>query len=79
MDFFLSYKKIVQSIKMASLSQLKNAIRRGDTEQVSDLASELSDDGIDISSALKLARDINRVGKTRGKWDDIVEILEKFC
>lgn len=64
---------------MANLSDLKNAVRRGDTELVRDLACELDNDDIDITPALKLAKDMNRIGKTRGKWGDIVEILEEFC
>jgi hypothetical protein len=62
---------------MPSLSDLKNAIRRGDTELVRDIAGELVNNEVDISPALKLARDMNRVKGKRGEWDDIVEILEE--
>lgn len=63
---------------MANLNNLKDAIRKGDTELVRELADELNDNGVDISSALNLARQMNKVGKTRGRWGDIVEILEEY-
>ena len=63
---------------MPSLSDLKNAIRRGDTELVRDIAGDLVNNEVDISPALKLARDMNRVKGKRGEWDDIVEILEEY-
>lgn len=62
---------------MPSLSDLKNAIRRGNTELVRDIAGDLVNNEVDISPALKLARDMNRVKGKRGEWDDIVEILEE--
>lgn len=63
---------------MSNLSDLKQAIRKGDTELVEEIADELTDNDIDISSALELAKNMNRVGKTRGKWTDIVDILESY-
>lgn len=63
---------------MSNLSDLKNAIRRGDTELVRDIAGDLVNNEVDISPALKLARDMNRVKGKRGEWDDIVEILEEY-
>jgi hypothetical protein len=63
---------------MATVSDLKSAIRNGDTELVRELASELANNGVDISSALELARNLNRTKGKRGKWDDIVEVLEDF-
>jgi hypothetical protein len=63
---------------MPSLSDLKNAIRNGDPERVRDIADQLVDEGVDISPALKLARDMNRVKRIRKDWNDIVEILEEF-
>lgn len=62
---------------MASISDLKNAIRRGDTELVRELTDELVELDIDIGSAIELARNINRAKKTRGMWNDIVNILEE--
>lgn len=63
---------------MSSLSDLKNAIRRGDTELVREIAEELVNNEVNISSALDLARNMNRVKGKRGEWDDIVEILEEY-
>lgn len=61
---------------MARLSELKVAIRKGDTELVRELADELVEDGVYIGEALDLARNINRAKKTRGQWEDIISILE---
>lgn len=61
---------------MPNLNDLKNAIRRGDTELVREIAEELVYNEVDISPALTLARNMNRVKGKRGEWDDIVEILE---
>lgn len=63
---------------MASFADLKNAIRSGHTELVRELASELANDGVALYPALELARNLNRTKGRRGKWDDIVEILEEF-
>lgn len=63
---------------MSSLSDLKNAIRRGDTELVREIAEELVNNEVNISSALDLAKNMNRVKGKRGEWDDIVEILEEY-
>ncbi len=63
---------------MANLSDLIKAVRKGDTVYVSELAEELNDNGVDISSALKIARNINRAKQTRGKWQDIVDVLEEY-
>lgn len=63
---------------MSSISDLKKAIRDGNTELVEEIADELVDNDIDISSALALAKQMNKVGKTRGKWQDIVDILEDY-
>jgi hypothetical protein len=63
---------------MTTLNDLKNAIRRGDTELVREIADELVNDSVDISSALKLARTINNLKGSRGDWDDIVSILEEY-
>jgi len=67
-----------QTNKMPSLNDLKNAIRRGDTELVREIADELVDNGVNISSALDLARNMNRVKGKRGEWDDIVGLLEEY-
>jgi len=64
---------------MPTISELKNAVRRGNTEMVRELAEELTEDGVDIRPALKLARDMNQIGKTRGKWGDVVEVLEEYA
>ena len=64
---------------MASISDLKKAIRRGDSEMVEEIARELHEDGVDLSSALDLAKNLNCVKNNRGGWSDIVEILEEFC
>ncbi len=61
---------------MPNLNDLKNAIRRGDTELVREIAEDLVNNEVDISPALTLARNMNRVKGKRGEWDDIVEILE---
>jgi hypothetical protein len=63
---------------MSTLSDLKNAIRRGDTELVREIANELNDENINITVALDLARNLNRTKGKRGMWDDIVEILEDY-
>jgi len=63
---------------MSTLSDLKNAIRRGDTELVREIANELNDENINITIALDLARNLNRTKGKRGMWDDIVEILEDY-
>ena len=63
--------------KMPSLNDLKSAVRRGDTEEVERLASELNEEGVNIESALTLAQNKNRV--TRGEWQDIVKILSAYC
>ncbi len=63
---------------MANISDLKTAIRRGDTELVREIAEELVDNEVNISSALELAQNLNRTKGKRGKWDDIVEILENY-
>ena len=63
---------------MASLNDLKNAIRRGNTELVREIAEELVNNEVNISSALELARFINGQKKTRGDWDDIVSMLEDY-
>lgn len=78
MDFFLLNICIVHIVKMSSLPELKTAIRNGDTELVRDLANELANNGVEIYSALELARNLNRTKGKRGKWDDIVEVLEDF-
>lgn len=62
--------------KMPSLNDLKSAVRRGDTEEVERLASELNEEGVNIESALTLAENKNRV--TRGEWQDIVDILSAY-
>lgn len=64
--------------RMSTLSDLKNAIRRGDTELVREIANELNDENINITIALDLARNLNRTKGKRGMWDDIVEILEDY-
>jgi len=64
---------------MPSISELKNAVRRGDTEMVRELAEELTNDGVNIWPALKLAKDMNQIGKTRGKWEDVIEVLEEYA
>ena len=64
--------------RMSTLSDLKNAIRRGDTELVREIANELNDENINITVALDLARNLNRTKGKRGMWDDIVEILEDY-
>jgi hypothetical protein len=64
---------------MSTLSDLKQAVRDGDDDLVEDLAEELSDDGIDITPALKLAENINRAKPTRGQWGRIVRILKEYC
>lgn len=61
---------------MPSLNDLKNAVRRGDTELVREIAGELVDDDVDITPALTLARNMNRVKGKRGEWADIIEVLE---
>ena len=61
---------------MPSLNDLKNAVRRGDTELVREIAEELVGDDVDITPALTLARNMNRVKGKRGEWADIIEILE---
>jgi hypothetical protein len=63
---------------MSTISDLKNAIRRGDTELVREIANELNDENINITVALDLARNLNRTKGKRGMWDDIVEILEDY-
>jgi hypothetical protein len=63
---------------MANISDLKTAIRRGDTELVREIAEELVDNEVNIISALELAQNLNRTKGKRGKWDDIVEILENY-
>lgn len=63
---------------MSNVSDLKNAIRKGDTELVRELADELNSNSVDISSALDLAKNLNRTKGKRGKWDDIVGILEIY-
>lgn len=64
---------------MPNISDLKKAIRDGNTELVIELAKELNNNDIDIYPALKLAKDLNKLGKTRDTLDDIVEILESYC
>lgn len=63
---------------MSTISDLKEAIRSGNTELVRDIVSELDNNYIDISSALELANNINRTKAKRGKWDDIVNILQEY-
>jgi hypothetical protein len=63
---------------MANLNDLKNAIRRGDTELVREIADDLVNNNVNISPALTLARTINRLKGNRGDWDDIVSILEEY-
>lgn len=63
---------------MSSLSDLKNAIRAGDTEMVRELANSLVNNGVLIVDALNLAKNLNRTKGKRGKWDDIVDILEEY-
>ena len=63
---------------MTNLSDLIKAVRKGDTESVREMAEELNDDGVDISSALNIAKNINRAKQTRGQWQDIVDILEEY-
>lgn len=63
---------------MSTISDLKNAIRRGDTELVREIANQLNDENINITVALDLARNLNRTKGKRGMWDDIVEILEDY-
>lgn len=63
------------SVKMSSISDLKKAIRDGNTEMVREIANELVSNGIMIVDALNLAENLNRTKGKRGKWDDIVEIL----
>jgi hypothetical protein len=63
---------------MYTVSDLIKAVRNGNTEEVESIADELDSQDIDISSALKIARSMNKLGKTRGKWSDIVELLESY-
>lgn len=63
---------------MTNISDLKQAIRKGDTELVEQIAEELFDNDIDLSSALQLAKQMNKIGKSRGKWQDIVDVLESY-
>ncbi len=63
---------------MTNISDLKQAIRKGDTELVEQIAEELFDSNIDLSSALQLAKQMNKIGKSRGKWQDIVDVLESY-
>jgi hypothetical protein len=63
---------------MAKLNDLITAVRKGDTEKVSSLAEKLVDEDVNISSALKLARFINKQPDTEGDWQDIVDILEEY-
>ena len=62
---------------MSTIADLKQAIRNGNTEQVEYVANELVNDGVMIIEALKLAQNLNRTKGKRGKWDDIVKILEE--
>jgi hypothetical protein len=63
---------------MSSINDLKNAIRAGNTEQVREIADELVNNGVMIIDALNLAKNLNRTKGKRGKWDDIVDILEEY-
>jgi hypothetical protein len=63
---------------MTSLSDLKKAVRDGNTELVRELAEELVNDDVYIGEALELAKNINRAKRTRGMWDDIVSILQGY-
>ena len=69
---------MVNRLKMSTISDLKNAIRRGDTELVREIADQLNDEDINITTALDLAKNLNRTKGKRGMWDDIVEILEEY-
>jgi hypothetical protein len=61
-----------------NLSELKNAIRQGNTELVREIADELVRNDVQIISALELAQNLNRTKGKRGKWDDIVGVLENY-
>lgn len=63
---------------MWSINDLKNAIRVGNTEMVTSIADELVNNGVAIMDALSLAKNLNRTKGKRGKWDDIVNILEEY-
>lgn len=63
---------------MSSITDLKNAIRAGNTEEVRTIADELVNNGVMIIDALNLAKNLNRTKGRRGKWDDIVSILEDY-
>jgi len=63
---------------MATLSDLKKAIRRGDTGLVRELAEELVNNEVYIGDALELAKNLNRTKDRRGQWQDIVDILQEY-
>ena len=63
---------------MSSISDLKNAIRAGNTELVKEIAKELVNNGVLIVDALNLAKNLNRTKGKRGKWNDIVNALEEY-
>ncbi len=63
---------------MSSINDLKQAIRNGNTELVKEIARELVDNDVMIIDALNLAKNLNRTKGKRGKWDDIVSVLEEY-
>ena len=63
---------------MASVSDIINAVDRGDTELVESMARELDDQSVDLSRAYDRANMKNRAKKTRGQWQDIVDILHSY-
>lgn len=60
---------------MATLNDLKTAIRKGDTELVRELVRQLKTDGVYIDSALQLAKDLNKTKAKRGQWQDIIDVI----
>lgn len=62
---------------MSSLADLKQAVRNGNTELVREISQELVNNGVMIIEALKLAENLNKTKGKRGKWNDIVEVLEE--
>lgn len=63
---------------MASVSDIINAIDRGDTELVESMAKELDEQCVDLNQAYERANMKNRAKKTRGQWQDIVDILHAY-
>jgi hypothetical protein len=60
-----------------TLADLKQAVRNGDTERVREISQELVNNGVLIISALELAENLNKTKGKRGKWNDIIEVLEE--